>query len=119
MRLDLPLQLAVLQSLLDATTYQSFYDEIERRNRAGERLETTLVSIILADIANAEMLQSTARVTVKIVSEQVSVTRNELGEIVSGDPSRVETIKDLWCFARDTRSRDPNWKLVETKPDDQ
>ena len=52
----------------------------------------------------------------------VSITdadRNELDEIVSGDPSRVETIKDLWCFARDTQSKDPNWELVETKPDDQ
>ena len=108
-----------LQNLLDSTTYQSFHDEIERRSHAGERLETTLVSIILADIADARMLQSTARVTIKIISEQVSVTRNELDEVVSGDPSRVETIKDLWCFARDTRSRDPNWELVETKPDDQ
>ena len=108
-----------LQNLLDSTTYQSFHDEIERRSHAGERLETTLVSIILADIADARMLQSTARVTVKIISEQVSVTRNELDEVVSGDPSRVETIKDLWCFARDTQSKDPNWELVETKPDDQ
>ena len=77
------------------------------------------MSIILADIADARMLQSTARVTVKIISEQISVTRNELDEVVSGDPSRVETIKDLWCFARDTQSKDPNWELVETKPDDQ
>ncbi|TIT40394.1 MAG: calcium-binding protein, partial [Mesorhizobium sp.] len=27
-------------------------------------------------------------------------------------------VKDVWTFARDTRSRDPNWKLVATEEED-
>ena len=104
-----------LRGLLDDTTYQNFLEEIERRDGAGERLETTLVSMIRTDITEAKMVDASARVTVKFVSEQVNVTRNEADEVVAGDASHVATINDVWTFARDTRSKDPNWQLVETR----
>ena len=104
-----------LRGLLDDTTYQNFLEEIERREGASERLETTLVSMIRTDITEAKMVGASARVTVKIVSEQVNVTRNEADEVVAGDASDVATINDVWTFARDTRSKDPNWQLVETR----
>jgi predicted lipid-binding transport protein (Tim44 family) len=33
---------------------------------------------------------------------------------MEGDPTKVETITDIWTFSRDTRGRDPNWFLAET-----
>ena len=30
-------------------------------------------------------------------------------------PDKVADITDVWTFARDTSSRDPNWKLVGTE----
>jgi predicted lipid-binding transport protein (Tim44 family) len=104
-----------LRGLLDDTTYQSFVDEIERREGAGERLETTLVSVKDAVITEAQMAGLSARVTVKFASEQVNVTYNEADEVVAGDASRVANINDVWTFARDVRSRDPNWQLVGTR----
>ena len=38
----------------------------------------------------------------------------EEDRIVDGDPNQVTEITDIWTFSRDTKSRDPNWKLVET-----
>ena len=104
-----------LRGLLDDITYQSFLKEIERREGAGERLETTLVTMIRTDITEAKMVGASAQVTVKIVSEQVKVTYNEADEVVAGDASHAATINDVWTFARDTRSKDPNWQLVETR----
>jgi predicted lipid-binding transport protein (Tim44 family) len=37
------------------------------------------------------------------------------GEVVDGDPVRVSTVTDIWTFARNTRSRNPNWTLVATE----
>jgi predicted lipid-binding transport protein (Tim44 family) len=99
-------------------TYQNFAHEIERREDAGERLETTLVSIILTDIIDAKMVGDVARVTVKFVSEQVNVTHNEADDVVAGDASQVSTIEDIWTFGRDTGSNNPNWRLVETRAGD-
>jgi len=56
-----------------------------------------------------------ALVTMKFVSEQVNVTRDSENRVVDGDPNQVTDITDIWTFARDTKSRDPNWKLVETR----
>jgi predicted lipid-binding transport protein (Tim44 family) len=48
------------------------------------------------------------------VSQMVSVTRDKAGTIVDGNPDKVTDITDVWTFARDITSRDPNWKLVGT-----
>jgi predicted lipid-binding transport protein (Tim44 family) len=73
------------------------------------------VAIDKAEIADAEVQGRTAFVTVRFVSQQVNVTRDSEDRIVDGDPNEVETIRDLWTFARNVRSRDPNWKLVATQ----
>jgi predicted lipid-binding transport protein (Tim44 family) len=55
---------------------------------------------------------------VRIVSELISATLNKTGEVIEGDPETVAEVKDVWTFARDTKSRDPNWKLVATEAED-
>ena len=44
----------------------------------------------------------------------VHMDRDADGEVVDGDPSAVTSVTDIWAFARNTRSRDPNWTLVAT-----
>jgi predicted lipid-binding transport protein (Tim44 family) len=55
-----------------------------------------------------------AQLSVRFVSQMISVTRDKTGTIVDGNPDKVADITDVWTFARDTTSRDPNWKLVGT-----
>jgi predicted lipid-binding transport protein (Tim44 family) len=104
-----------LRPLLNDEVYGNFAAAIETRAKAGETLETTLVSVKSADILEARLDGKLAVVTVKFVSEQVNVTRNRAGEVIDGDPVRVVAITDIWTFARDARSRDPNWVLVATR----
>ena len=110
-----------LKSLLSDPVYRKFRDEIDRRGRQGERLETTLISIILADIVDVRMDGRAALVTVKLVSEQtnrLSSADEDEDENASLGAPPVESITDLWTFARDTGSGDPNWQLVETRSPD-
>ena len=93
----------------------TFAGAINEREDANETLETTMVGISHAEIIEAELQQKTAFVTVKFISEQVNVTRDADGEVVDGDPNHVAKITDIWTFARNTRSRDPNWTLVATR----
>jgi predicted lipid-binding transport protein (Tim44 family) len=106
---------ATLKSLLSADVYANFLQAIRSRERAGERLENALVSMKEAEIVDASVEGRVANVTVKFVSEQMRVTRDESGEAVEGDPSAVIEVTDFWTFSRDTRSRDPNWHLVATR----
>ena len=104
-----------LRPLLANEVYEDFTGAIKDRESRNESLETTLIGITSVDLIEAEMQQKTAFVTVKFVSEQVNVTRDSEGRIVEGNPNEVTTITDIWTFARNTRSRDPNWTLVATR----
>lgn len=104
-----------LRALLSDDVAENFQQAIKTRLEAGETLETTVISIKSADIIEAEMQGRDALVTVKFVSEQVNVTRDTEGRVIDGDPNQVADITDIWTFSRNTRSRDPNWKLVETR----
>lgn len=106
-----------LRPLLADQVYGNFAGAIEERNRNQQRLDTTLVGILSADIVGAELAKSgeEARVTVKFVTQQINVTKDAEGRIVDGDPSEVASITDIWTFARQVKSRDPNWALVATE----
>jgi predicted lipid-binding transport protein (Tim44 family) len=103
-----------LRPLLSNDVYGDFSGAIEERENAGQTLETTLVGITVAEIIEAELQGRTAFVTIKFVSEQVNVVRDSDGEAVDGDSNHVTKITDIWTFARNTRSRDPDWTLVAT-----
>ncbi|RMD60791.1 MAG: Tim44 domain-containing protein, partial [Alphaproteobacteria bacterium] len=104
-----------LRPLLSNDVYENFAGAIAERAKAGHTLETTLVGITEAAIVDAELQNKTAFITVKFVSEQVNVVRDKDGNVVEGDPNQVTRITDIWTFARNTRSRDPNWTLVATQ----
>jgi predicted lipid-binding transport protein (Tim44 family) len=104
-----------LKNLLSRDVYEGFEAAITEREKAGHKAETRFVSIDSADITHAELKNRSAQVTVKFVSQLVSVTRDKNGNVVEGNPDRVTDVTDVWTFARDTSSRDPNWKLVATE----
>ena len=104
-----------LKPLLAKEVYDNFANVVQSRYEARETLETSLVGINSIDILEAGVEGRTGRIVVKAVSEQVNVTKDRDGNVVEGDPNEVEVITDIWTFSRDTRSRDPNWLLVETR----
>ncbi len=106
---------ATLKSLLNADVFGNFSKAISDREQAGETLEDTLVDIKSSEVVEAYMQGHQAFVTVKFVTEQVNATRDENGDVVDGNPNKIITVTDFWTFARDTKSRDPNWKLVATR----
>ena len=107
-----------LKNLLSREVYDGFVAAIAEREGRSEKIQSSFVGIDKAEIVNAEMKGGEAHVTLRVVSQLVSATRNAAGEVVDGDPETVAEVKDVWTFARDTRSRDPNWKLVATEADD-
>jgi len=107
-----------LKNLLSKDVYDGFVSAISDREKRSEKIQSSFVGINKASVVGAEMKGSEGHVTLRIVSELISATRNEAGEVIEGDPEAVAEVKDVWTFARDTRSRDPNWKLVATEAED-
>jgi predicted lipid-binding transport protein (Tim44 family) len=103
-----------LKDLLSGEVYESFEAVIKDREKHEQKTETRFVSIDKAELVSAEARDRAAQLTVRFVSQMISVTRDKTGAIVDGNPDKVADITDVWTFARDTSSRDPNWKLVGT-----
>jgi predicted lipid-binding transport protein (Tim44 family) len=103
-----------LRSLLSDEVFTPFAAAIDERAAAGETLETRIAKLKDIDIVEAEMSGRSAKVTVKLVSDQIHVLRAHDGSVVDGDPNNVIEKTDFWTFARDTQSSDPNWQLVAT-----
>ncbi len=109
---------AETEALLAKEVYDGFVAAIGEREAKSEKIQSSFVGIDKADIVAAEMKGSEAHITLRVVSELISATRDKAGAVIDGDPETVAEVKDVWTFARDTRSRDPNWKLVATEEED-
>jgi len=106
---------ATLEQLLGTDVFEGFQRAIRERETRGEKVLSSLVGIDKADIIEVEVKNRTAYVTVKFVSELISVTRDADGEVIEGDPKKVREVTDIWTFAREVASKNPNWKLVATE----
>lgn len=103
-----------LRPLLDDETYDDFDAALRAREQEGQRVEMTFVGLESSRIIEATLRGSIAEVTVKFISEIISLTKNADGIVIEGDPQTVRKVTDVWTFARDTHSTDPNWLLVAT-----
>lgn len=104
-----------LRNLLSRDVYEGFEAAITEREKRGETVENRFVSIDTAEITGAEMRGRSAQVTVRFVSQLVTATRDKQGNVVDGSADKVSEVTDVWTFAREAASRDPNWKLVATE----
>lgn len=103
-----------LKDLLSTEVFDSFDAAIKDRETNELKTETRFVSIDKAEIVGAEVRDRTAQLTIRFVSQMISATRDKTGKVVDGNAESVSDITDVWTFARDISSRDPNWKLVGT-----
>ncbi len=104
-----------LRGLLSRDVFDGFDTAIGEREGRGETVETKFVSIDSSTITTAELRGRTAQITVKFVSKLVSATRDRTGAVIDGNAEKVTDVTDVWTFARDITSRDPNWKVVATE----
>jgi predicted lipid-binding transport protein (Tim44 family) len=106
-----------LKNLLSREVYDGFSGAISDRESREEEVRSTFVGIDSATIKSAEVISNDERITVRFVSQIISAIFDSDGEIVDGDPDQIAEVIDIWTFARDVRSKDPNWKLVATESD--
>ena len=96
--------------------YEAFTDVIRQREEQGLTIDANFVGMREVSLVDAsfERDTSTGEVTVRFIGELTSVVRNAEGEIVEGDPQAIKRQKDVWSFARQMGTGDPNWQLVAT-----
>ncbi|EHS50282.1 import inner membrane translocase subunit Tim44 [Rhizobium sp. PDO1-076] len=104
-----------LKTLLSRDVLEGFESAIADRESRGEVIKSTFVGIEKAEITQASVRDSEEQVTVRIASQLITATYDKAGALIDGDGEAVSEVNDVWTFARDIRSRDPNWKLIATE----
>ncbi len=103
-----------LRSLLSDDTYRAFAQAVEAREAAGHVQVSEIRRMETVAIEEVELRGSVAVVTVRFVSDQVSLTHDKDSHPVAGTDAVTE-ITDLWTFERDLATRDPTWRLVAAR----
>ena len=94
----------------------SFAEAIAAREAQGLTVEASFLGIKELVLHDATFNKDSGfgEISVRFVADQTYVVRNKAGEIVEGSPREVKKTRDIWTFARQMGSDDPNWQLVAT-----
>jgi len=103
-----------LKNLLEKDVFDGFQAAIADREKAGHKIDFTFVGLPKVEYSDAEYDKKNVLITIRFHAEVVSATRDKDGNLVEGNADQVQTIADEWTFARNPKSRDPNWKVVTT-----
>ncbi len=105
----------MLKDLLSEDVFVGFNAAIDDREARGETIDQSFVGIHQATLKSARIEDREAVITIRFLSQLITATRDKDGEVISGDPDRVLEVTDIWTFARELNSPNPNWFLVATQ----
>ena len=103
-----------IRRYLESSVYDAFKGAVAAREEAGSRFDLKFVGTEDAAVASAKVEGGSMYAVVDFDSNQVRVTYDRDGNVIDGDPNRVDLVRDRWTFSRGLRSSDPNWTLVAT-----
>ena len=105
-----------LKPFLADDVFETFEEVVAQRKEQGLTIEAEFVGVREITLTEATYEDETGRaeITVRYVGELTSVVKDAEGDIIEGSATAVKRQKDVWTFARDMGSDDPNWQLVAT-----
>lgn len=107
-------ELEQVRSYVDAEVLKAFEVAVDGRRQADQIMDVTFVGIERSEVEDVSVHPGRLDVTVAFRSDQIRVVRDKDGEIVDGDPNRIDLVRDRWTFSRPVQSADPNWTLTAT-----
>ena len=102
-----------LKSLLTSDMATNFEQAIETREKENVKSEFTFIGIKKSDIEKYERIKNELFVSVKFISEVISVKKNKDDKIIEGNPDKIKQVTDYWKFTRNILKNNPTWYLSE------
>ena len=99
---------------IDNKLIKNFQMVIDERLKEGESLKIEILKTKSIKIQDVKELKNFLRLSVLFETEQIKVLKDKKGKVIDGDPKKSILVKDLWTFEKEIKSKDMNWKLVET-----
>lgn len=95
--------------------YEAMQSVVHDREQKGLTVEANIIGVSDLKLKAAALDQDgEAELTVAFTGELTYQVRDSAGDVVEGNANEIKRQKDVWVFARDLGSADPNWLLVAT-----
>ena len=107
-------KLIASKPLLGKKVYDQFKEALSDRESKGDFAEITFIGIKSAVIKAHKKVEDSLEVTVDFVSEIITCIKDKDKKIISGNAEKIKTVYDTWVFAKDIKSSNPNWLLIDT-----
>jgi predicted lipid-binding transport protein (Tim44 family) len=106
-----------LKDLTSSDVYKSFASVLDERKNKKYVNQFTFIGIKKVKIENVDKKDSLYTVKTRFVSEIISCIKDANNKVIEGSPEEIQTVNDVWSFARDLNSDDPTWHLTEIAQD--
>lgn len=107
-------ELSAVRPYLAPDVLNAFEGAVAARLAAQQSLELTFVGLHRHEVVSSRVADGKISVVVDFQSDQSRVLRTADGQVVDGDPRRIDRVHDRWTFVRSVGARDPNWMLAAT-----
>ena len=107
-------KLIASKPLLNKKIHDQFKEALSDREIKGQHAEITFIAIKSAAVKTHKKIEDSLEVTVDFVSEIITCIRDKDKKIILGDSEKIKTVYDTWVFAKDIKSSNPNWLLIDT-----
>ena len=107
-------KLIASKPLLSKKIHDQFKEALLDREDKGHFAEITFIGIKSAAVKAHRKIEEKLEVTVDFVSEIITCIKDKDKKIISGDSEKIKTVYDTWVFAKDIKSSNPNWLLIDT-----
>ena len=104
-----------MEPFLGKEVAAQFKNAISERKARREVADNRLVEVCDLGIDDVHLTGPRAEITLRFTSEIIAVVKDRYGKLVEGDLTDTIKVTDIWTFARNLKSKDPNWTLVATQ----
>ncbi len=104
-----------LRLLLSDKVYAGFEQAIIQRKAEEKTLVSNLISINAAEIVSVLLVDNTASVVVKFVSNQINYIVDKAGQMIEGGKDEIRELTDVWTFKKDIAATNKNWVISSTQ----
>ncbi len=108
-------EMGEMEPFLGKEVAAQFKSAISERKARREVTDNRLVEVSDVGIDEVHLRGPKAEITLRFSSEIIAVVKDRYGKLVEGDLTDTIKVTDIWTFARNLKSKDPNWTLVATQ----
>ncbi|CAL8268746.1 unnamed protein product [Arctogadus glacialis] len=108
-------ELEVLRDWCYEATYSQLAHPIQQAKAMGLQFHSKILDIDSIDLPMGKMMEQGPVLIITFQAQMVLVVRNPRGDVVEGDPDKVQRIMYVWALCRDQEELNPYaaWRLLD------